>query len=381
MRPLLVCAFLGLLLAGTTVLLGNRAPSGDPVAALHAPRDTFDVSLTDHPERGEFVIEIGPVDIPASGPEHQHHHGHYGVLPAPETVRFPKSVYLTGFSVEVVDGEGRALPTHVLHHMNVIHPERRELFLPISQRLVAAGKETGTQVLPEWLMGSPVAAGTDAVVTVMLHNPTETTLTGVRVLLRLPYRTAGGIFPLFEVYPFQVDVQFPAGEKAFDLPPGRSSFAWEGSPSLEGRVMAIGSHLHEYAQSIRLDDVTTGQRVWEGYPIEDEEGALAGVTVGRLYRTLGKKLYPDHRYRVTVTYHNPTKDTLHAGGMGVVAGVFMPSEATSWPQADTTDPLYVLDRKHYLRQVAGPYEKIAAQLGLEEHDSENGAPVRGDHQH
>ena len=55
----------------------------------------------------------------------------------------------------------------------------------------------------------------------------------------------------------------------------------------------------------------------------------------------------DHVYRVTVEYDNPTSDTIPQGGMGVVAGLFLPS--AQWPTADTTDATYRADRAHYLR--------------------------------
>ena len=83
------------------------------------------------------------------------------------------------------------------------------------------------------------------------------------------------------------------------------------------------------------------------------------LAVGYLYRKLGVKLEPSHSYRVTVSYENPSADTIHAGGMGVVGGVFLPS--APWPATDSTDALYVLDRKHYLREVSGTLATIMAQ--------------------
>jgi hypothetical protein len=47
--------------------------------------------------------------------------------------------------------------------------------------------------------------------------------------------------------------------------------------------------------------------------------------------------------------------------MGVVGGAFLPSEAL--PAADTTDFNYVMDRKHYLRQLQGRREAMLAALG------------------
>lgn len=322
--------------------------------------DSFTVRLTDFEEEKIFRLSIGPVDVPVE--EHGDGHHHYGVMPEPKTVTFPKSAYITGFSYRVLDGNGEVLPTDILHHMNVIKPKYRELFLPISQRMLALGKETGSQSLPSLLFGHPVEAGTEVVVSVMLHNPIGQHLEDVSVEVELKYVNDNRPWPLWEVHPFQLDVQFPAGEKAFDLPPGMSTFSYEGSPVMQGRIIAVGSHLHEFAESIWLEDVTAGELLWEGRPIEDAEGNLTGVTIGKLYKKLGKKIFPDHVYRVTVQYNNTTPDTLYQGGMGVVAGVFIPSDADSWPLADTTDPLYQIDRLHYLRKVSGTYEELLPRM-------------------
>ncbi len=321
------------------------------------------VRLEDDPERGALTIVVGPVDLPApdpNSPAHAegHHGAHAPVWPPITTVRVPRSVYLKGFSYDVVDGAGNPLPTGVLHHLNLINPDNRELFLPISQRMLAVGKETGEQSMPGWLLGYPVAEGTPMVVSVMLHNPTGAAQQDVEVRVRLDYVEAGRPWPLFSVYPFQLDVAFPAGDKSVDLPPGTSEFAYEASPAVEGRLMVIGGHLHEYATSLRFEDVTEGRVLWEGKPVYDEGGVLKEVTLGRLYRTLGVKLHPDRRYRVVASYHNTTADTLYDGGMGVVGGVFMPSGGKRWPRADKSDELYVLDRMHYLQDVRGRFDAI-----------------------
>jgi hypothetical protein len=354
------------------------------VALAASASDAFDVRLEDDPGAGEMTLVIGPVDVPAGGAEHGHGHDHHGILPDPKTIRIPKNIHITGFRYDVIDADGNEMPRGVLHHMNIIDPGRRELFLPISQRMLAIGKETGAQSVPRWLIGSPIREGTEPVVTVMLHNPTQRDLKGVRVLLTLEYRESGGLTPIISGFPFQVDVAFPAGDKQFDLPPGRSSFTWEGSPSLEGRILALGSHLHEHAEEIRFEDVTTGEVIWTGYPVEDDDGELTGVTTGHLYWSLGKKIYPDRTYRVTVVYNNPTQDTLYGGGMGVVAGIFRPSDTGTWPAADTSDPLYQIDRRHYLRQVSGTYEEIAGAAGEEashgSHGMHGAHEMHGEHE-
>ena len=336
--------------------------AGHAMGAMAEPTPTMTVEDTG----SEIIITTTPVHLPLM--DHGDDHadgGHMGTFPPVETITLPVHGYLRGFDYEVVDGEGNILPRQIVHHFNVIDPDHKELFLPISQRLLAAGKETGRQAMPRLLMGVPVYAGQRLVISTMLHNPTGVEHHDVALRIKLAYTKVGRPWPLFEVYPFQLDVAFPAGDKSFDLPPGKSSKSWEGQPSMDGRIMVLGSHFHELATHITLEDVTTGDLLWTGYPITDDEtGEVTGVTIGHVYLKLGLKIRRDHTYRVTVFYDNPSADTLVAGGMGVVGGVFMPSRGGAWPRADVNHPLYVLDRRHYMRVVRGDYETIAEGEGV-----------------
>jgi hypothetical protein len=328
----------------------------------------------------ELILTSPPVELPAMdmAEGHEGHGGHMGVYPPVGTITIPMHGYLRGFDYEVVDGNGEVLPRQIVHHFNIIDPDHRELFLPISQRILAAGQETGSQTMPRALFGVPVYAGQRLVFSVMLHNPTGETHHDVSLRVRLKYVKVGRPWPLFEVYPFQLDVAFPAGDKSFDLPPGESSQSWEGQPSMEGRIMVVGCHLHELATHITLDDVTDGKTLWAGYPVTGDDGrSLDAVTIGHVYWRLGIKISPSHVYRVTVFYENPSADTIQSGGMGVVAGVFMPSDGGIWPRVDASDPLYALDREHYMREVRGTYDVIATGGGVIADDHEHDHDAQG----
>ncbi len=305
----------------------------------------------------EFVIQVGPVDLPVHMEMEGMDPGHSGIYPPIGTVTVPRDVYMYGFDYEVVDADGNQLPSNIVHHFNIIDPDNRELFLPISRRLMAAGTETGPQSMPWMLLGLPVTKGQRMVVSVMLHNPTGQEHLDTELRIHLRYVKTGRPWPFLKVYPYQLDVAFPAGDKSFDLPPGESSRSYDASPAIPGRLMIIGTHMHEYATKIVFEDLSENKIIWEGFPVE-EDGQLAGVTIGRLYRKFGVKIFPDHSYRVTVHYNNPTDEPIPGGGMGVVAGVFMPSGDAAWPAADTSDPLYALDREHYMRVVRGKYDLI-----------------------
>jgi hypothetical protein len=74
---------------------------------------------------------------------------------------------------------------------------------------------------------------------------------------------------------------------------------------------------------------------------------------------------PDHHYRVTVFYDNPTGITIPEGGMGVVAGLFRPGSGVVWPVAEEGDSLYVRDLRHALRLGDAPLVSTRSGAGVE----------------
>ena len=99
-----------------------------------------------------------------------------------------------------------------------------------------------------------------------------------------------GLLGPWNVYPFYLDVMGPVGEKEFPLPPGTHGMSWEGSPAIDGRILGIGGHLHDYADYIRLEDMTTGKVVWESYPELDENGSTIAVPTSKLWWRGGVKI-------------------------------------------------------------------------------------------
>jgi hypothetical protein len=289
-----------------------------------------------------LTIELPPIDLPAGA-------GH-ALEPPTAWGELPVSGSVYGFNTEVVDADGRVLPSSMIHHFNVMDPADRELFLPISRRLLASGGETGVVRLPWLLFGARIHAGERVLVNGMLHNSTDVSYRGVRVRMVVSYVPDGRPWPLMNAYPWQLDVAFPVCDKSFDIPAGRSERSYEGSPAVAGDLLVIGGHLHEYGQLIEVSDATTGKRIWEATPPVTADGKPGPMPIGKLYGLthFGVHITPDHRYRIRVVYDNPTGHTVPAGGMGVVAGLFVPDRGAVWPSADTHDTLYQHDLKHFL---------------------------------
>src|SRR5690606_16425506 len=72
----------------------------------------------------ELVLELPPVDIPAHGVDGGH--GHAGHVTDALIGRIPESGWLRGFRTELVDANGDTVPSVLLHHMNLMTPDRRE---------------------------------------------------------------------------------------------------------------------------------------------------------------------------------------------------------------------------------------------------------------
>jgi hypothetical protein len=322
------------------------AASADPVPPPASSDDWSALertTITKNPERDELVLELPAVDLPAGTVVDQ----------AASVGEFPVNGSIYALHAELVDETGRHLPTGLLHHMNVMDPSERELFLPISRRILASGMETGEIRFPWLLFGSPIRAGQRILANAMVHNPTAVSYHGVRVRLVLSYVPDHRPWPFFSVIPWQLDVAFPVGDKSFDLPPGRTERSYEGSPAVDGKLIVIGGHMHEYGKTIEFWDATTGKRLWHGEPAPAARGEPSAVPMGRLYGVtgIGVRITPTHRYRVRVIYDNPTGQPIPNGGMGVVGGLFMPDRKAPWPATNEADSLYQKDLRHFMGPV------------------------------
>lgn len=258
------------------------------------------------------------------------------------TGEIPVDGWIHGYEIEIVDGSGREVPQQVLHHVNLISPDHRELFSPIMRRIGAAGQETEPVRLPR-LAGYPIQQGETLMIASMLHNPTESAYDDAYVRIRMPYTPAEARIRPVEVFPFYMDVMPPASVHAYDLPPGRSEMSWEGQPAVSGRILGVGGHLHEHGVALRLEDVTRGKVIWEAEPVVDEDGRIIAMPTKRFLWRLGLPFRSDRTYRLTAVYENPTGETIARGAMGALGGIFRPGLSEELPLADFNHPEYVLD--------------------------------------
>ena len=296
------------------------------------------LSLRNNAEEKELVFEIGPLHLEANAD--------HGEVPQPkaQAVALPIAGYLHGFTYEILDAQGNPIPTAMLHHVNIIAPQRRELFSQIMQRVGAAGAETGPVTVPK-LIGYPVSKGDSLLFTAMLHNPTNESYHNAKLRIRMRYSDTNRAFPVWPVQPFYLDVMPPAGGHAYDLPPGRSSKSWEGKPAIDGRVLAVGGHMHKYGISLRLEDVTENKVLWEAKPEFDEKGNVVAMPKKYFVWRFGIPLKAENTYRLTAFYDNPTGKMIPGGGMGALGGIVVPADSQRWPGVNRKHPEYLHDVK------------------------------------
>jgi hypothetical protein len=234
----------------------------------------------------------------------------------------------------------------VLHHLQVLVPNRRELFSPVMLRVVGAGGETkATDVPPE--VGYRISAGDSLAFTAMLHNPTGRALGSVRLRVQLRYSPEATAWRApADVVPFFTHVTGLMQEPAYDLPPGRSERSALVRPATSGTVIAMGGHLHRYGVSLRIEDAVTKRTLWETYAVRDADGTVLEVPDEVLVWNGSFELMADREYRVVAVYDNPTGRTLLDEGMGTLGGVIRP--AGPWPAADRNDVAYLWDAARVL---------------------------------
>lgn len=278
-------------------------------------------------EMRQFVLRMEAVDVAAG---HEGAHVEALVL-RPLWAIVPASGWLHGFEIRLLDADGDSVPSEVLHHFKVMDPHRRELFSPVALHLAGGGAENKPVSLPRQA-GVPFEKGDSLLVTAMLHNPTGRPIKGVRLEITMRYSPQGSWEPPLSVTPFFTHVTEPMQEPDYDLPPGVSEQSIDISPAVPGWIIGLGGHLHRYGVLLRLEDVTEGRVLWEKEPIRSLEGDILEVPFDRFVRSRGPKLLPDHTYRVTAVYDNPTGVTIPDGGMGTLGGAFVTEEP--WPAVD-----------------------------------------------
>ena len=298
--------------------------------------------------RHEVVIRMGPFALPANEPgvgeEHQGmDHAHGPELPV---YRFPWPVsgWARGFRVAILDGKGNPLDRRLLHHVNLLHLDRRSLTLPMFEKTMAAGQETEAVTLPK-SVGVWIEQGSDMALASMWTNETGPDLAEVVLELSLPYLPENIVPEPRDVRPIAFDIGFRPGLTAgFDLDSGRKEFSREFVLPVSGRLLGVGGHLHDYGLSLELRDGESGKVLVTLKAKARPDGTLLGMSRKVLgVSGDGLKLKAGRRYLVVAKYYNPTGRLLKLGAMAAMAGIFAPDDPDEWPVLERNHPVYLAE--------------------------------------
>jgi hypothetical protein len=308
------------------------------------PTRTVQVSVDS--SRHELTVTSGPYDLPNMPPMEDHAMMDLGMSHDTPLQRFawPVDGWFRGFRVELVDGEGRPVPPHVMHHMIMVNFSRRQLLYSAAERLMGTGTETEEASVPKTI-GVPMTPGMQLGMYIAWHNDTGRDLEGVHLKLTMLWTPKNQNPPPVNALPIYMDVNLTVGgQNTFDVPPGKSTKAYQFTLPVGGRLLGVGGHMHDYGTRVWLEDVQSGKVLTQVKAKLDSAGKLVKVS-RKLFGVSGDglRLKPNRKYRVVAEYDNPTGEMLSKGAMASMVGLFVPDDMGRWPRIDPRDPIYRKD--------------------------------------
>lgn len=291
--------------------------------------------------RHEVVLSAGPFSLPSmSG--HLGHAGHEeGSMPKyVDKFSWPITGTGRGFVLELKDPSGKKVTQKVLHHLQIVNSDRRQLLLPMDEKLMAVGRETKNLMLPNTI-GLPLNSGSAMKLDIMWHNETRVGYDSVYLTLRIKYNPANLMPQPVTVLPISIDIADAKGRpNTFPIPPGDFVVTRDFLMPVDGRILGFSGHMHAYGTGMWLEEVESGKVITRITPDLDSTGSITHMPV-KLYGIFGEglKLRANRRYRMVATYHNPT-DRQISGAMAHLNGLIHPSDMAQWPVRGSTTMAY-----------------------------------------
>lgn len=316
-------------------------------ALLHAQDEAFvpGFAVTVDSARHDVVITVGPFVVPSMA-GHGDHAGHEEAMPL-HNFKFlwPVEGSGRGFRMELRDAEGKKVSQRVLHHLQIINQERRQLLLPLQEKMMAVGRETPNIMLPATI-GLPLTQGSRLRLNVMWHNETPVDVDAVWMTLRIRYSPANLMPRPTLVMPISMDVADMKGRpNTFAVPPGRHEIGREFLMPVDARLLGVSGHMHDWGLGLRLEDAESGSVLTQVMTGLDSAGKIRKMPT-RLFGIIGDgiRLRAGHRYRIVAIYDNPTGRPL-PGSMGHLNGLISVSEdaLAAWPRLGAPEIAYLDD--------------------------------------
>ncbi len=119
-----------------------------------------------------------------------------------------------------------------------------------------------------------------------------------------------------ELRPLQAIMRSVNMPHLFFVPPGRHQHESTFKFPFNGRIHAMGTHIHPHGQSIELFNLTRQENVWEGKKKTNDQGEMVAMEV--YSNPEGYPVRSGEAYRVRSVYQNPTDHKIDA-----MAGLFI----------------------------------------------------------
>src|SRR5918912_1021095 len=109
--------------------------------------------------------------------------------------------------------------------------------------------------------------------------PVDGWFRGFRVELIMLWTPKNQNPPPVNALPIYMDVNLTVGgTNTFDVPPGKSSKAYEFTLPTSGRLLGVGGHMHDYGTRVRLEDAETGKVLTQVVAERSPDGKLVKVS-------------------------------------------------------------------------------------------------------
>jgi hypothetical protein len=355
---------------GASLTAGSEGPTPPPVR------------ISVDSVRHELTVTSGPFDLPNMPPMDDHAMMDLGMSHDTPIQHFewPVDGWFRGFRVTLTDAHGRPVPRRVMHHLIMVNFSRRQLLYSAAERLMGAGTETDEEISVPKTIGVPMKPGMRLGMYVAWHNDTGKDLDDVYLNITMLWTPKNQNPPPVNALPIYMDVNLTVGgSNTFDVPPGRSTKAYEFTLPVGGRLLGVGGHMHDYGSRVRLEDAATGKVLTQVVAERGPDGKLVKMS-RKLFGVTGDglKLKAGRRYRVVGQYDNPTGERRVKGAMAHMVGLFVPDDMKRWPAINPQDPTYQRDLASL--QVRGE----DSRSGIQRHGEESGmhdAPHQGHDTH
>lgn len=253
----------------------------------------------------------------------------------------PEAGYIASLYATLVDPYNVETDHHAahLHHIVFGNPNREDLtcgdqpYFNQIDRFFAVGKERTPMQLPEgygyrW-DGQPwdayPQAGPAWVLIHHIHSMIKKYKTQVFVRFDVGFVPEAEAAGMTDIVPVWLDVD-NCSDSEFDVPKdggvdGVYAEPWEYTMPMSGEFISFGGHLHDGGMKLRLDNVTTGAKVWVARPRYTKDSNFEIRKIPGYSAYPGKHVTAGDQLRLTAYYDDSSAwDDV----MGIMVGAFVP---------------------------------------------------------